>query len=279
MALACDGPRLRPPVGTVIEQFLTTRVRPDATLHAAWATLTNRTDGERQFDAGGLWTLDRHDGRPVFRFFSPLIGPGPYRQASFAPDFSTGEVLIHRPYFRNAAAVYPLEYPLDELLLIHLLAASGGVEVHACGLRDSSGAGYLFVGQSGAGKSTIAGLWRGQPGVTLLSDDRIVVRASDAGVRMYGTPWHGDAALASPERADLTAVCFLTPADHLALTPVAKGQAAARLFACCFPPFYDPTALAAIAATLDRLVHQVPCLELSFTPTLSVIEFVRRQLA
>ena len=70
----------------------------------------------------------------------------------------------------------PLEYPLDELLLQGLLARGRGAEIHACGIADGSGRGLLFVGQSGAGKTTMARLWEGERGITVLSDDRIILR-------------------------------------------------------------------------------------------------------
>lgn len=276
IGLTCDDPRLQPRASAVMQRFLVPDGRPDATVRASWGSLDAGRVGERVFDAGDLWTLDRLGGRLVFRLFSSLLGPEPYRQASFTPDCTAGEILVHRPFFEAPAAVAPLEYPLDELLLIHLLAARDGIEMHACGLRDHSGAGYLFVGQSGAGKSTIAGLWQSQPGVTVLSDDRIVLRAGDEGLSMYGTPWHGDERLASPDRVPLSAICFLKQAAQNAVTSVPKGIAAARLFACSFPPFHDRTGLAATAALLDRIVQSVPCVELSFTPTPSVIDLIRR---
>ena len=69
--------------------------------------------------------------------------------------FTAGEVRLHRPYFEGREPVEPLEFPLGELLFInHLHAHRTGVEIHGCGVIDRSGAGYLFAGQSGAGKTT-----------------------------------------------------------------------------------------------------------------------------
>ena len=85
----------------------------------------------------------------------------PYKTALFVPDFSRGHVCLHRPFFADAPSVDPLEYPLDELLVISLLGQGRGVEIHGCGVVDGS-SGYLFVGQSGAGKTTIARLWQAE---------------------------------------------------------------------------------------------------------------------
>lgn len=55
------------------------------------------------------------------------------------------------------------------------------------------GAGYLFLGHSGTGKSTHSRLWlRHIGGSCLLNDDNPVVRVEpDGGVKVYGSPWSG----------------------------------------------------------------------------------------
>src|SRR5207237_1133299 len=74
------------------------------------------------------------------------------------------------------ASVSPLEYPLDELLITNWLSCGRGVEVHACGLVDRESGGHLFLGHSGAGKSTTTLLWKKLRDVRVLSDDRIILR-------------------------------------------------------------------------------------------------------
>ena len=93
--------------------------------------------------------------------------------------------------------------------MVHLLSQGKGVEIHGCGLLDRAGRAYLFVGQSGAGKSTMARLWVNQADVSLLSDERVVLRTDRDPIAVYGTPWQGDAQLASPQSGKLAAVFFL----------------------------------------------------------------------
>ena len=76
------------------------------------------------------------------------------------------------------------------------------------GLVDPEGRGHLFVGQSGAGKSTMARFWAGREGVRILSDDRIILRQIRGEIWMYGTPWHGEARHALPEKARLAGYIF-----------------------------------------------------------------------
>jgi hypothetical protein len=172
--------------------------------------------------------------------------------------------------------VNPLEYPLDELLLIHLLAAGRGVEVHACGVVAPNGKGYLFVGQSGAGKTTMARLWQKARAGTVLSDDRIILRKSNGTVWMYGTPWHGEAAMASPARAPLKGIYLLRHGHGMsnALVPQPRSQAITRLLASSFPPLYSRDALDFTLGFFDEVVRAVPCYELSFTPDERVVALV-----
>ena len=48
-----------------------------------------------------------------------------------------------------------------------------------------------------------------------------------------------------------------------------------RLFACSFPPFYNPNALNFTLGFLEDVVKNVPCYELKFTPDKSVVEFIK----
>ncbi len=55
------------------------------------------------------------------------------------------------------------------------------------------GKGYMFLGQSGTGKSTHARLWQKNiEGAELVNDDNPVVRIYDDGcIKVYGSPWSG----------------------------------------------------------------------------------------
>ncbi|MDH3446133.1 MAG: hypothetical protein OEN50_19575, partial [Deltaproteobacteria bacterium] len=200
-----------------MEKFLVDPIDPDVRVQAGWGDLSTEKGGNVIFDSGGVWRLSVEDGIYRFCFFSPLFGSLPYKAASFSPDFSFGKVVLHRPYFPADRAIYPLEYPLDELVLMHLLARGRGAEVHACGVVDDLGNGHLFIGQSGGGKTTMARLWEKQKGITILSDDRIVLREIENRIWMYGTPWHGEASLAEASRAPLKRIYFLRHGEKNAL--------------------------------------------------------------
>jgi len=114
-----------------------------------------------------------------------------------------------------------------------------------------------------------------QPSVHLLSDDRIILRKHDGKFWMYGTPWHGDAGVASPERAQLSAVFLLEQAPANDVTPLAPAKAAAELFARAFVPHYLQSGIQFSLGFLDQLTRSVPCSILRFTPTPGAVEAVR----
>src|SRR3989449_4561742 len=283
IALTCEDPRLAVPPEGAMRRFLVEDGEPDLRLQARWGELEAVSGGDHLFDSGGLWRLVEANGSLRFSFTSSALGPIPYKMASVDRGFTAGEVWLHQPYFPSALPVNPLEYPLDELLLIHLLAAGRGVEVHACGVVAPNGQGYLFVGQSGAGKTTMARLWQkaqaggGAGGMRILSDDRLILRKINGNVWMYWTPWHGEAAMASPARAPLKGIYLLRHGHGMsnALIPLHRSQAITRLLASSFTPLYSRDALAFTLGFLDQVVRAVPCHELSFTPDERVVALVR----
>jgi hypothetical protein len=286
IALTSEDPALTSQIVGATTQFLVREAEPDdaepdVRVRAVWGNLSERIAGKQLFDSRGPWQLYAANGSLRLHFTSLTLGLLPYKVASFDPAFTVGEICLHRPYFPPGHAVNPLEYPLDELLMIHLLAQGRGVELHACGVMDSEGRGYLFAGQSGAGKTTMARLWQNPEDgksrgvVTFLSDDRIIVRHQDGKFWMYGTPWHGEGQFASPARAPLQGVYLLRHGSSSRLVPLRRSEAAARLMTCSFPPFHDSRGLSFTLSFLEKLVAAVPCLELSFTPDARVIELVR----
>ncbi len=225
------------------------------------------------FDSGGTWALYEDGGRFRIECKAPVFGDAPYKIAFFDRDYTRGQVLVRADVFEGP--VEPLQYPLDELLVANLLARGRGVELHCCGIIGPDGLGRLFVGQSGAGKTTTARLWLAHRNdIEIVSDDRVILRESGGRWRMYGTPWHGDAELATPSSAPLAAIYLLQQAPATRVVEISRAAATARLFGCTFPLFYDPGALASTVDCIGRITADVPVRMLEFTPDLSAIEAV-----
>jgi hypothetical protein len=247
----------------------------DVELRVSLVDTLQRTAQIPLFDSGGLWSLLGENGGYRMNFLRSFPGETPYKSAWFDEDFSEGRLELSRLFFNAKKATYPLEYPLDELWMIHHLASGKGVEVHALGLVDDAGNGHLFLGHSGAGKSTSARLWQRQPGVHILSDDRIILRRDGGQVWMHGTPWHGDAGIASPHAALLSHIYILEQAPSNELVSMPRSAATAEIFARSFVPRDSAQALDFTLQFIEQLAQELPCDVFRFLPQQNAVEVIR----
>lgn len=255
--------------------FLVDGGLPDLILRACWRPLDPEPGGELLFDSGGTWRLYRRQGRHVYRFFDPRLGLAPYKEAELEPADESGTVSLDPAFHSPDEPADALQFPLDELLFLRLLAARGGIELHACGVVAPSGKGYVFAGQSGDGKTTTARLWRDLAGARVLSDDRIVLRrGSDGTWWTYGTPWHGEAELAASARAPLAAILLLARGERNALETIPPAGAVAGLLARGFVPFHDADRMATTLEFLEGLTQEVRCFDFPFVPGGDAVRFV-----
>jgi len=114
---------------------------------------------DKVFESGGAWSLYKKNGKYILPLQSPSLGKNPYKLAILDSNFKNGDIYVRENSMR---LVYPLEYPLDEVLMVNLLSRGRGMEIHACGIIDPQGLAIAFLGTSGAGKSTLANLWKTQ---------------------------------------------------------------------------------------------------------------------
>ncbi len=254
------------------EVFAEVVARPEIDLRVSMQGLDAMPAGRLVFDSGMVWRLYEDNGEKVFRFSSPMLGPVPYKELRVSKDYREGIIILHEPYHRDRP-IDPLEYPLDELLVVNRLGQGLGCELHACGIVDEDGRGWIFCGHSGAGKSTLAHLWAGR-NVTVLSDDRIILREMNGSVRMFGTPWHGEAGFAVAASAPLAGILVLEHALNNQIDPLGKLEAVSELMARAFLPFYDAMALDTAMDTLTAATDEVPCGRFWFTPDGTAIAYV-----
>jgi hypothetical protein len=153
------------------------------------------------------------------------------------------------------------------------LAPLGGVLVHACSV-ERDGRAYLFVGESGAGKSTIARL--SAPSLILSDEVSAVAPASGGGYRCHATPFWGDLAddvdaqgqrimlREEPASAPLVRVLFPRKDARDAVVPAARLGAFTSMMREIFVFGDDDETTRAITASCGRIVDQVPVAHLHF---------------
>ncbi len=226
--------------------------------------------GERIFTCPPVWSLYRGNGSLVIEIFHDLPGLGMERTLVLGPSPESADL-----YFSGASGRFtdPFFGPVLEILMVHHLARERGVILHGCGIVKGE-SGILFIGESGAGKSTLANLWQRETGIDALSDDRIIVRKEGGGLRMYGTPWHGEGRFASPGSARLERVFFLRHGRGNEVRRIGGAGALSQLLCCSFPPHWDAAGMGFTLDLFGSLASHVPCAELAFRPDGSAIAFL-----
>jgi hypothetical protein len=231
--------------------------------------------GPLVFDSGGAWRVFRR-GRQVQYSFPAMPGDG--ARAVFIDGLRRRGRLYLPPSRGDRRPGLALGYPLDELLFQHHLAHAGALVVHACGVTLGGGV-ILFSGPSGAGKTTMARLWRKHaPKGVVLSDDRMVVRWVRGCPWAFGTPWHGSGQYASPRGASLRALFFLRRSRRHFVRRLAPARAGAELFTRCFPPLWEARGVSAVLQTCARLVKALPCYEIALSAQGSPLGLVQEAL-
>lgn len=141
------------------------------------------------------------------------------------------------------------------------ILAKKGILLHSAGIVLNERA-YLFVGRSGAGKTTLTRKAH-EASAGILSDDiNIVLPAEGEGFQAYPVPFAGDFGqtpdLLSPGGYPLAALCFLEQGGTATLEPLSKAAAAARLVSAS--PFVntDPYQAPYLLEVAANLVRRVP---------------------
>jgi hypothetical protein len=161
-----------------------------------------------------------------------------------------------------------------ELILRASLGFHWGLVFHASCI-DDNGRGVLFVGHSGAGKSTAASFWKDIPGTVAMRDDRIAVRLTPAGPRCFDTPWGGTPGLVSNHNAPLSAIILVQQAPVSEIKPIPPAKSAPLLLARAFAPYWDKGLMQRFLSNLEALLAWVPVYLLRFRREPSVISLVR----
>lgn len=230
--------------------------------------------GELLFESEGVWqAYAQPDERLLLTF---RIGARIYKSVLLDQAITRGELFFPFPP-RGRGSRSAMVFPLDEMLFQRRWSKDGLLEVHGCGVRDRNGV-LLFAGQSGAGKSTTAGLWNQfQPDRTILSDDRILLDPRGSGpIRAWGTPWHGMGRFASNSRGGLRALFFLEQARVSEAVAIHPAEAAARLFTRTFPAIWDREVTARVMEACASVAERVPAFILRFRRDETAIREARR---
>lgn len=195
------------------------------------------------------------DGR---RWFSIATDAG---ELTFTADILSGEVSV--------AGVFRPDMLKSALWNAYgmMTAAAGRVAVHSSCVTLGDKA-YLFLGESGTGKSTHSRLWlECIPGAQLLNDDSPVLSASSGGVYAFGSPWSGKTPCFRNQRVPLAGIVRLRQAPVNEISRLSGINALGALYPS-FPPGLcsDPGIYSHLGKTMASILSKVPVFSLGCRP-------------
>lgn len=196
-----------------------------------------------------------------------------FQMALFSHDHAHAEIYNEGEGIFRAGGLPALTLvPTDQILLARVLADREGCYIHSSGVV-LGGQGFLFVGHSEAGKSTMVSMLSRQS--EILCDDRIILRRWPEGFRIHGTWSHGDVSEVSPDFAPLKAILFLEKAQENRLVPLDdKREVTRRLLACLVRSFVTTDWWDKVLSVIEKTVDEVPCYLLRFDKSGKVVDLL-----
>ena len=156
----------------------------------------------------------------------------------------------------------------NALMVLYALASAnqGTVLFHASAV-NYEGRGYMFLGKSGTGKSTHAGLWvKHIEGAVLMNDDNPVVRISDGIATVYGSPWSGKTPCYRNVSSPLGGIVLLSQAPYNKIQRLEGLEAYVALMSSISGKRWDKGIADGLYQTENYLASHVPMWHLECLP-------------
>ena len=183
-------------------------------------------------------------------------------EPSFAYTLEDARLTLRQSHaeFRGVRHEYALDSLIRILLTVALLPRHGFLLHAASIVRD--GRAYVFMGRSGAGKSTTASL---SPEGSVLTDEISLLRFDDGVWRAHGTPFWGEFRAAGHNRDyPVAGIYFLSQSRENKVVPMKPKEMLRAMLPCVLFFSSDPGDNSALLNILVAFVHHIPCFDLHF---------------
>lgn len=215
------------------------------------------------------WKIYKKNGAWVYF----LMGQGltdPIKVAIFSLDHCQGRI-YHKDadLFITGRQNSLTCFPTDQILLGRILADRSGCFLHSSGV-NLNGKGFLFLGHSGAGKSTMLKLLSGR--ARILCDDRMIVRKINSGFKIYGNWNHGELPDVSRSSVKLRALFFLEKSNENRIVCMEnKNERMERVLSCLVKPLVSLDWWEKSIRVIEEISKNVPCYVLKFDRSKKVV--------
>ncbi len=228
------------------------------------------------FDNNESWSL-LGDGDYYYIKFKPPIFEKPYLIAKLTRDFTNiiifcSDFLIERQ--NEVETIFnPVHYPIDQIILMHYFSLRKGAIFHAAGSSINKKC-FLFMGRSGAGKSTISRLCSEDKRFSFLSDDRIIVRKVEDRIYAYGTPWPGDEGIAMNNYSSLAGIFFIYHGSKNRVDKISPQRAFEKLLPVTSIPWYEKDSMSEMLSFCEEIALSIPAYDLFFNTDKNISDFL-----
>ncbi len=177
-----------------------------------------------------------------------------------------------RAHFEVAADVHAREACVRVALSV-ALPCHDALILHASAVAWA-GAGHVFTGVSGAGKSTIAALLDEHPDCTRLADELVVLARTDDGWSVHTPPVIGKEDLPLGARAPLASIDLLAHAPAHRRERLGAAATMSEILRHVVIYAAEPATTERVLTLVERLVREVPCHRLEFAPRRDVAMYL-----
>ena len=117
---------------------------------------------------------------------------------------------------------------------------------------------YVFCAKSGTGKSTHTRLWREMLGARafMVNDDKPLIRVTERGTLIYGTPWDGKHRLSCNISVSLKAICILERGEENQIREIDMDEMLPKLLLQAYRPM-NPAGTKKLMEVFDRVAENV----------------------
>ena len=132
------------------------------------------------------------------------------------------------------------------------------------------GKGYLFSAPSGTGKSTHSFLWKEMlgPKLTIINDDKPLLRLIDGNWLVCGTPWNGKHNLGSNKKVPIEGICFLKQSNENEIFKINNFSAIPLLLNQMLRP-KELDKMDKLLELTENLINQIPMWQMHCLANLS----------
>jgi hypothetical protein len=215
-----------------------------------------------------FWSIWKYDSVLFIKTILPLSSS----QKSAVLKFSLTEKEWDLWIETDKNEIDPFGYPLDGLILYYLTVINNDIMIHASGVNYKE-KGLLFSGVSGKGKSTMAGLWDNHE-ATVIHDDRLIIRKSITGYKMFNTPVYNND---EPLSSSLDKIFIIEHGIENKMITLREASAVSQVMANCIQHSWGQAIISGLLESVSEMCRLLPTCALFFKPDRSIIDYIQRK--